>query len=83
MWYIGDEPGADGWWVDVGGGGLSKRPVLQLIKGEILQVAGCLSQEERGQRQRVHGGGVRRPSFLGVNQVQYVDTTPPFLVLYE
>lgn len=35
----------------IGGGemegwvGVSKRPVLQLIKGEILQVAGCLSQE--------------------------------------
>lgn len=48
-----------------GGWGVSKRPVLQLIKGEILQVAGCLSQEKHVQRQRIHTGGERLSSFLG------------------
>lgn len=41
-------------WVDWWGWGASKQPVLLLIKGEILQVAGWLSQEHNGQRQRIH-----------------------------
>lgn len=41
----GNEMGVGGRRVEFGGGELSKQPVPQLIKGEILQVAGWLSLE--------------------------------------
>ena len=54
-------------------GAVSKGPVLQLIKGEILQVAGCLSQEYHGQRQGIHRRSGETIIISGWSFVQYVD----------